>query len=153
MSTATKTSPTNKELSGLLREAVNRLLESGASTEDVGPIDEAARRLEFGYTPPEQPPAKSALEEKRDQEKHEAYMVTDKRLKAAGLGGFGMFIVDQPTGKAYIYTSAQIAFKHGKGRPRHDYRSLSLVDDLEREFMFCENGDYGKKSFPAPVEE
>lgn len=147
----------NKELAHKLRESVNEVLMNRAvlSTDDLDGIDEAARRLEFGYTPPEAPPVKSPLEEKRDSEKHEAFMAVANRLKGAGLGGHGMFVLDQSTGDAHIFTSHKAMLAHCEKIPgnRTDYRSLSLTDDLGRTFAICHNGDYGKKSFPAPVEE
>jgi hypothetical protein len=106
-------------------------------------------------TPPEAPPVKTPLEERRDAEKHEAFMAVANRLKSAGLGGHGLFVLDQLTGDAFIFTShkSMLAFCTEHPGNRTDYRSLSLVDDLGRKFDICHNGDYGKKSFPAPVEE
>ncbi len=148
----------NKQLAGELRIIVNACAEDfqrRIALDELDRLEEAARRLEFGYTPPEQPAAKSALEEKRDQEKHEAFMAVANRLKSAGLGGHGMFVLDQATGDAFIFTSHKSLLAHCASHPgnRTDYRSLSLVDDLGRKFDICHNGDYGKKSLPAPVEE
>jgi hypothetical protein len=147
---------TNKEVADKLRLIVNELLEDHDATADfVSPLDEAARRLEFGYTPPEAPPSRSPIEEKREQEKHEAFMAVANRLKSAGLGGHGMFVLDQSTGDAFIFTSHKAMVDHCLTMPgvRTDYRSLSLRDDLGRVFAIVTNGDYGKKTFPAPVEE
>ncbi len=133
MSIATKTSPTNKELSGLLREAVNRLLESGASTDDVGPIDEAARRLEFGYTPPEEPPPKTPLELKREEELHVINVATATKMKALNPGGIGIFGRHQNTCDAFIFTSQQAMQWFESCVPKSafmTYPSLSQVNDL-----------------------
>ncbi len=157
MSTALK-SLGNKDLAGKLRETVNDLSRadsSGFPINQLEEIEEASRRLEFGYTPPEQPPEKSALELKREQEKHDAFMAVANRLKSAGLGGHGIFVFDQLTGDAYIFTShkTMIEYVTKHPGPRTDYRTLSLIDDVGRKFDICHNGDYGKKSFPAPIEE
>ncbi len=149
---------TNKALAGELRVFVNEVLESGnmvATVNSLGRVEEAARRLEFGYTPPEAPTEKSPLEVAQEKEKHAAFMAVANRLKGAGLGGHGIFVMEQTTGDAFIFTShkAMLAYITANAGPRTDYRSLSLIDDLGRKFDICHNGDYGKKSFPAPVEE
>jgi hypothetical protein len=145
----------NKDLADILRAHVNDLICNNWSSDSAAPVEEAARRLEFGYTPPEAPPIKSPIEEKRDQEKHEAFMAVANRLKSAGLGGHGMFVLDQSTGDAFIFTSHKAMVEHCLTMPgvRTDYRSLTLRDDLGRVFTIVTNGDYGKKTFPAPIEE
>lgn len=150
----------NKDLASNLRQLLNEMctIESNEgvafSSDKLTALEEASRRLEFGYTPPEAPTAKSPIEEKRAQERHEAEMAIVNQLKRAGLGGTGMFTKEQITGNAYIFQSHKGLLAHPSASgSRIDYHRLILVDDNGTEYVICENGDYGKRSFPAPVED
>ena len=95
-----------KELAAKLRALIERMIENGGfRVPDLEPLDEAARRIEFGYIPSAEPPPKSAIELQREKEIHEHKQAQMTRARSAGLGGHGMAAFNQESGHLHLFAS------------------------------------------------
>ena len=126
---------TNKELADQLRATVNTLLEAGAESDQVSPIDEAARRLEFGYTPPEAPRAKSAIELKREEELYALKLSKAQKLEEAGMRIRGGIVYESSTGRCDMFALESDLAEFEKGKSLWRLRELFYHDGLGNEFM------------------